>query len=56
MGLWRISVYAFVFERVCSHIRMGVLETGLYVYGCAGVEGMCTFKTGNSSNKGLCLC
>ena len=31
MGLCKISVYDFCFERVCSHIRMGILETGLYI-------------------------
>ena len=46
----------FVFYRVCSHERLGMFETCLHVHVCIVVEGMYTCKTGNSSNKGLCLC
>ena len=46
----------FVFKRVFTHVRLGILETGLYVYVCVVVEGMYTCNTGHSSNKGLCLC
>ena len=43
-------------NRVCTHIRLGMLETGLYVHVCIFVEGMYTCKTGDSRNKGLCSC
>ena len=32
----------FFLNRVCSHIRMEILKTGLYVYVCVGVEGIYT--------------
>ena len=30
-------------NRVCSYVRLGILETGLYIYVCIVVEGMYTF-------------
>ena len=42
--------------RVCTHVELGVLATGLSVYVCVGVEGMYTCKTGIFGNNHFCLC
>ena len=42
--------------RICTHVRMGILEKILCVYVCVVVEGMYTCKTVNFGNEPLCLC
>ena len=36
--------------RVCTHVMLGILETGVVL------EGMYTCKTGNFYNEPFCLC
>ena len=40
---------------VCTYIRLGILERGLFVYVCVIVEGMYTYKTGHFGKETLCL-
>ena len=42
--------------RVCTHVELGVLATGLCVYVCVGLEGMYTCKISCFGNNHLCLC
>ena len=42
--------------RVFVHVRLGILETRLYVYVSVVVASMYTCKTGHFGNKPLCLC
>ena len=44
------------FCRVCTHVRLVILEMRLFVYVCVVVKGMYTCKTGNFGNENLCLC
>ena len=48
--LWFLLLY-----RVCSHVRLGMFETCLYVHVCIFVEGMYTCKTGHYINKVFCF-
>ena len=57
-GFWN-QVFVFMsvlFYRVCTHLRLGVLESSLCVCVCVGVEGTYTCKTGNCGNMTFCLC
>ena len=40
--------------RVCTNVRLGILETSLCVYICVFVEGMYKCETGTFVNKPLC--
>ena len=42
--------------RVCTHVRLVILATGLCIYVCVGVEGMYTYKKWRFGNNYLCLC
>ena len=42
-------------DRLCTHVRLGVLETILCVYVCVVVEGMYKCKTSHFGNDPLCL-
>ena len=58
---WEFWQQEFVFMfvllyRVCTHVRMVNLPTGVCIYFCVGVEGMYTCKTGHFGIKSLCLC
>ena len=39
-----------------THVRLGIMATGVCVYVCVGVEVMYTCKTGRFGNNHLCLC
>ena len=45
----------FLFYRVCTHERLGILEMSSCVYVCVVVEGMYTCKNCHFVNKPLCL-
>ena len=56
MQYWTFWQRAFLFMfvllyRVCTHVRLGILEMILFVYICAVVEGMDACKTENFGNE-----
>ena len=51
--LWRVCKKV---ERVCTHVRLVILEMSFCVYVSVVVEGMYTCKNGHFGNKPLCLC
>ena len=58
---WAFFQKAFVFMfvllyRVCTHLRLVILETSLCVYVCVVVYGVYTRMTGDFRKELLCSC
>ena len=49
-----LCVYVFVVLRLCTHIRLGILATGIFVYNCVVLEGIYTCKAWSFSTR-ICL-
>ena len=58
---WEFCKWPFVFmsvllQKVCTHVRLGILASSVCVHVCVVVEGMYACRTGYLVIQPLCLC